>query len=122
MQTEGVAFPAKTMHVRRLSLLAMLAVGAYLRLWHLGSQIPFDDEWHAITFVLEHDFWFLLTHYTRLGANSVPHNLYLWLALHTVGLSEWSIALPSLAAGILLLWYYPRWVWEQFGALSLIHI
>jgi hypothetical protein len=97
-------------------LLAVVALGAYLRLWHLGAQIPFDDEWHAIAYVIEHDVGYLLGHASRLGANSVPHNLYLRLAYRTVGLSEWSIAFPSLATGLLLLWCYPRWVWQRLGA------
>jgi hypothetical protein len=97
-------------------LLLLVAFGACLRLWHLGSQIPLDDEWHAIAYVLDHDFGFLLGRATRLGANSVPHNLYLRAALRSVGLSEWSVALPSLVAGILLLWHYPRWVRQRFGA------
>jgi hypothetical protein len=108
--------PKKTAQGRNLVLLAMLAAGAYLRLWHIAGQIPFDDEWHAISFVVDHDHGYLLTHSTRVGANSVPQNLYLRLAFQTIGLSEWSIVLPSLAAGILLLWYYPRWVWDRLGA------
>jgi hypothetical protein len=107
---------AKRVSSRTLMLSAILAVGAYLRLWHLGSQIPFDDEWHAIAYVVDHDLGYLFTHYTRLGANSVPHNLYLRLAYRTIGLSEWSIAFPSLLCGILLLWFYPRWVWDRCGA------
>jgi len=107
---------AKMLSSRTLILSAILVVGAWLRLWHLGSQIPFDDEWHAISYVVDHDLAYLFTHYTRLGANSVPHNLYLRLAYRTIGLSEWSIALPSLLGGILLLWYYPRWLWDRCGA------
>src|SRR5512140_682813 len=79
-----------------LWLLGIVVVAAYLRLWHLGSQIPFDDEWHALAYIVQHDVGFLLTHYSRLGANSVPNNVYLRLAHDTVGLSEWSIVLPSL--------------------------
>jgi hypothetical protein len=108
--------PAKRFSTRTLILSAILAVGAWLRLWRLGSQIPFDDEWHAISYVVDHDLGYLLTHFTRLGANSVPHNLYLRLAHQTIGLSEWSIAFPSLLCGLLLLWFFPRWVWERCGA------
>jgi predicted membrane-bound mannosyltransferase len=108
--------PTKLLSPRALVLSAILAVGAWLRLWHLGSPIPFDDEWHAIAYVVDHDLGYLFTHYTRLGANSVPHNLYLRLAYRTIGLSEWSIAFPSLLCGILLLWFYPRWVWDRCGA------
>jgi MFS family permease len=96
-------------------LACLTAVGAYLRLWHVGSQIPFDDEWHSLAYIVDHDLDFLLTHYTRLGANSVLHNLYLRLAFQTVGLDEWSIALPSLVAGILLVWIFPRWLAKRLG-------
>jgi len=110
------SIPSPPARAQGFLLLAVLALGAALRLWNLGSQIPFDDEWHAIRYVLDHGLAYLFTHYSRLGANSVPHNLYLRLMLDTFGLSEWSIVFPSLIAGILLLWYYPRWVGQHFGA------
>jgi hypothetical protein len=114
---EDQSLPARGADAKmeRVLLFLLVALGAYLRLWHLGSQIPLDDEWHAIGFALDQDFWSLASPHTRLGANSVPYNLYLWLAAQTVGLSELTIALPSSLAGILLLWYYPRWVRERFG-------
>lgn len=116
MGEQDSSLPSPPTRAQGLLLLAILAFGAYLRLWNLGSQIPFDDEWHAIRYVLDHGLAYLFMHYSRLGANSVPHNLYLRLMLDTFGLSEWSIVFPSLAAGILLLWYYPRWVAQHFGA------
>ena len=101
-------------------LLGLAALGAYLRLWRIGSQIPFDDEWQSLAYIVRHDLGFLLTHYPGLGANSVPHNLYLRLAFQTVGLSEWSMALPSLLAGILLVWLFPRWLAKRLGLVAAI--
>ena len=99
-------------------LLACLVLGTILRLRGLGSQIPMDDEWHGLDFALSRDLWFLFTHFSRAGANSVPFNLYLRALLRTFGWTELSIALPSLLAGIGLLWVFPRWVWRRFGALT----
>lgn len=99
----------------RASLVGIVALAAALRTWHVGSQIPFDDEWHALAYVAEHDLGFLITHYTRLGANSIPYNLYLRLVQQTVGLSEWSIVLPSLLSGVLLVAMVSHWVWDRLG-------
>ncbi len=100
------------------ALLACLLLGAYLR-WHgLAGQIPIDDEWHGLDFALSRDFWFLFTHFSRAGANSVPFNLYLRALLGSLGWSEITIALPSLVAGIALLWVFPRWVSRRFGVVA----
>ena len=103
-----------------LALVACLALGAFLRLHGLRDQIPMDDEWHGLDFALSRDLWFLFTHFSRAGANSVPFNLYLRALLHTFGWTEVSIALPSLLAGLGLLWVFPRWVWRRFGTLSAV--
>ena len=125
-ETSAPATAASAPGIRRTGLvvgawlLGLAALGAYLRLWRIGSQIPFDDEWHALAYIVRHDLGFLLTHYTRTGANSVPHNLYLRLAFQTVGLSEWSIALPSLVTGVLLVWLFPRWLAKRLGLVAAI--
>jgi predicted membrane-bound mannosyltransferase len=93
-----------------------VALGAWLRWRGLAWQIPFDDEWHALDFALTRDLPFLFTHYSRLGANSVPQNLYLRALLMTWGWTEISIVLPSVLAGVGLVWFFPRWIARRFGA------
>jgi hypothetical protein len=103
----------------RIVVLASIAVaGAWLRGHHLAQQIPIDDEWHGLDFALSSDAWFLLTHFSRAGANSVPYNVYLRVLLSSLGWSEVTIVLPSLVGGILLLWVFPSWVWRRFGAVT----
>lgn len=105
--------------ILRLAVLASIAVGgAWLRLHDLRGQIPIDDEWHALDFALSRDAWFLFTHFSRAGANSVPYNVYLRALLASVGWGEVGIVLPSLVGGIALLWLFPSWVWRRFGAVS----
>ncbi|HEX7506204.1 MAG TPA: DUF6541 family protein [Polyangia bacterium] len=101
-------------------LVACLALGGFLRLRGLRSQIPLDDEWHGLDFALSRDLWFLFTHFSRAGANSIPFNLYLRALLDTFGWTEVSIVLPSLLAGLGLLWVFPRWVCRRFGALAAV--
>jgi len=98
-----------------LGLGACLALGIVLRVFRVGAQIPLDDEWHGLDFALSRDGWFLFTHFSRAGANSIPFNLYLRALLVTVGWTEWTMALPSILAGIGLVWVFPRWVWRRFG-------
>jgi hypothetical protein len=105
--------------VPRIVVLAVIALGgAWLRVHDLARQIPIDDEWHGLDFALSRDVWFLLTHFSRAGANSVPYNVYLRLLLSSVGWNEVTIVLPSLVGGIALLWYFPSWVWRRVGAVS----
>jgi hypothetical protein len=98
-----------------LALWALTLVGAWLRCRGIASQIPFDDEWHALDFTLSRDAWFIFTHFSRLGANSVPHDLYLRALLSSFGWTETSIVLPSLFSGIALVYCFPRWVARRFG-------
>ena len=98
-----------------LVMVLLLLLGALFRLRGLGGQIPIDDEWHGLDFALTRSVWFLFTHFSRAGANSVPFNLYLRTMLDSFGWNEVSIALPSLLAGVALLWIFPRWVSRRFG-------
>ncbi len=100
-------------------MLALIAfLGAWLRVHDLGRQIPIDDEWHGLDFALSRDAWFLLTHFSRAGANSVPYNVYLRVLLSSFGWNEVTIVLPSLVGGIVLLWVLPSWVWRRVGPVS----
>jgi hypothetical protein len=97
----------------RLCLILLLVVGAVLRLWHWSSQILLDDEWHTLNFVFNRsliDVFFQ----QGLGANSIPVNVYSWIALHTQGWSEPVLRFPSLVAGISALVILPllaRRIW-----------
>ena len=99
-----------------IALFACMVFGAVLRIRNVASQIPIDDEWHGLDIAISRDLWFLFTHFSRAGANSIPWNLYLRAALRTVGWNEVTIVLPSLLAGVGLLWVFPRWVARRFGA------
>lgn len=95
-----------------LLALAGVAAGAWLRAHQLGTQVLIDDEWHAVNRLLVADTGQILT---RLGYAdySIPMTVYFrWLYEHR-GLSEWSMHVPSLAAGIALLaagpWLLRRW-------------
>jgi hypothetical protein len=105
-------------NLRIIVLAFIAALGAWLRMHDLGRQIPIDDEWHGLDFALSRDAWFLLTHFSRAGANSVPYNVYLRVLLSSAGWSETTIVLPSLLGGIALLWFFPNWVWRRFGVMS----
>ena len=81
-----------------------ILAGLVFRLYGLSGQIPVDDEWHSLNFVLDQSFWGVLTTH-GLGANCIPQNIVNWLLLHTVGWSEMTLFLPSVlcgAAGLLL--------------------
>lgn len=84
-------------------------IGIFLRLYGLSGQIPLDDEWHSLNFVLDKSFWAVLTTH-GLGANCIPQNILNWILLHTVGWSELTLFLPSVLCGITGLLLFPRLV------------
>lgn len=83
-----------------------LLIGTFLRLYMASEQILLDDEWHAIDFVTDKSFGYLLTHF-GISANCIPINLYSLLLLKTVGWSELALRIPSLCSGILFLALFP---------------
>ena len=83
-------------------LVLALGFGVWLRWNQLGSQIPLDDEWHALNKLLRSDAADIATHF-GLADYSIPLTLYFrFLYLHG-GLGEWGMRLPMLLAGIGLL-------------------
>ena len=84
-----------------------VVVGVFLRLYLISDQVLLDDEWHALDFSINHSLWYLLTHFSRTGANTIPLNAYVRLLLISAGWSEFMLILPSLVAGIAGLLLFP---------------
>jgi len=83
--------------------------GTILRFYLISRQILIDDEWHAINYVIDRSFQYVLMHHA-LGGNSIPMDLYHWFLLNTFGWSELSLRAPSLIAGVLSLVVFPVFV------------
>ncbi len=81
-----------------LAALALLA-GAWLRLDRLGTQIVIDDEWHALVKIVRAPMQDIVTH-LDYADYSIPLAIYLRWMQDTVGLTEWTLHLPMLVAGI----------------------
>ena len=83
-----------------LCLLAAFAVGAFLRLDQILSQVLLDDEWHLV-----HQ----LTYYspkhmaTSLGSADfgIPLALFYWVLMQWFAISELTLRLPMIVAGLL---------------------
>ena len=89
-----------------------IAVGAFLRVWQLGTQILLDDEWHAIHKLIASDYRHIATHF-GLADYCIPLTLlYKFFALHG-GLTELKMHALPLLAGVALLvvafWLPRRW-------------
>ncbi len=82
--------------------MAFLA-GVFLRLRNLDAQFLLDDEWHSLMLATRHDLGWIATHFA-FAANSIPFNLYARATLLTTGWTEWILRLPSIIAGLGLLW------------------
>ena len=103
-QAAGRAHPAAPWH---LLLLAAFLAGTALRLWQLDIQVLIDDEWHAIHKLLAAGPADIVTHF-GFADYSIPLTLYYQALYRTIGLSEWGMHVPPLAAGIALMIAGPR--------------
>jgi len=87
---------------------SILAFGVWLRFWRVGSFQVFADEIHTIQCASEKSFLWNVTHFASNDA-CIPYTLYNKLLLETIGLTELTLRLPAVLAGILLLgvvfWY-----------------
>jgi hypothetical protein len=106
----GAGSPRRFNALRGEELLVLaVLVGVALRLHQLGSQVIADDEWHALDLLgsqRSYPFRSILMHF---GTDDVciPLTLYYKLASVTVGISEWVVRMPSLAAGLASLVVFP---------------
>lgn len=82
--------------------LGALAGGAWLRIHGVGSQFIIDDEWHALHKVLRADMLDIVTH-LDYADYSIPLTVYLRWLHDTIGITEWGMHAPMLAAGIALI-------------------
>lgn len=98
-----------------LVLAAAFILGTVLRLWNLGPQVMSDDELHAVRAALAHPLSKILVTYQRTD-NTIPltalYRVFLDLG---VKLSEWTVRLPILVSGLLLLAAAPLWAARRLG-------
>ena len=98
-----------------LVLAAAFLLGAVLRLWNLGPQVMSDDELHAVRAALAHPLSKILVTYQRTD-NTIPltalYRVFLDLG---VKLSEWTVRLPIVISGLLLLAAAPLWAARRLG-------
>lgn len=82
--------------------IALATIGLFLRGWQLRRQILIDDEWHALHKLLSASYADIASHF-GLADYCIPLTLY-YRALFDAGmLSEWSMHLPPLLAGLALM-------------------
>jgi hypothetical protein len=84
----------------------MLLAGAWLRIAQLRSQMLIDDEWHAVRMLVRNGYAEIATRF-GLADHSIPLTLYYRWLYDRAALSEWSMHLPLLLAGLGLLLLAP---------------
>lgn len=100
---------------RALPVLAAFLLGALLRLWNLGPQVMSDDELHAVRAALGNPVSSILVTYQRTD-NTIPLTaIYRVLLDCGVKLTEWTVRLPAVISGLLLLAVAPLWAARRFG-------
>jgi uncharacterized membrane protein len=112
--------PGMTNNLRKnpsflLAMGCVFAVGAYLRLNTLSSQILLDDEWHSINEVIGKNYTDVLTQFNPHDNFSLPFAIYNLALYHTFGWSEFTLRLPVILAGLLSLIFLPLLVKKTFN-------
>lgn len=97
-----------------LGWVVALSAALYLRLWQLPQQLLADDEWHAVNKLLSAAGYRDIFTSFGLADHCIPLTLlYAWLA-NQGWLTEWSMRLPLLMAGMALVIVLPllvrRWL------------
>ena len=99
---------------------AAVLVGTALRAWRLPTQIPVDDEWHALHRVVDSSYGEIALSFGFVD-HCIPLTLFYKLAADTTGLGDVAFRAPTLLAGIALLIVAP-WLlrdrltpWTQAG-------
>lgn len=98
-----------------LLLPAAVLVGSALRLYQIGLQILGGDEWNSIRHSIYYSFSDVFTQF-NIADNCVPLTAYYKVLLETVGLDDWGIRIPPLAAGIASLILFPLIIRSACGA------
>jgi len=91
-----------------------ILTGGFLRLYRIGSQIIWDDEWHGIYTAAFNPLKYIFTHF-HLNDNCIPLTIYYRIMLDSIGLNEIIIRLPQLLSGILMLLIFPLIVKKLFN-------
>lgn len=92
----------------------VLIIGVVLRVHDIASQIVADDEMHSLRELKSHSASYIATHFFPTDI-STPLALLQQLIGRLVGLSEVTARLPSLVAGIALLFLAAAWARGRFG-------
>ncbi len=85
-----------------LLAIGFATVGMFLRVWQLRRQILIDDEWHALHKLLASGYADIASHF-GLADYCIPLTLYFRTLFDGGMLSEWSMHLPPLLAGLALM-------------------
>lgn len=96
-----------------------VAVGLYLRLDSLSTQLLLDDEWHSIGFARHHTLGWLWTNFAGPSATAIPMNMYQRAVLCLFGWNELLIRLPNLACGLVMVVALP-WVLRRIASLNVV--
>jgi len=102
-------------HAEFAIFLAVVAVGTFLRCDRIAAQIVADDEFHSLQAMLAGSPRYIATHFF-LYSNSTPQTLLQMAIGRSVGISELTLRLPMLAAGVASLVLLPLWARRLVGS------
>lgn len=101
--------------VRLLLGVAIVLLGAWLRLDQFMVQVVTDDEWHALTQLAAGRSPAQIALSFGLADYSIPLTLLYGWEAEVFGLSELGMRWPQMLAGLLLLPLFPLWAARRFG-------
>ncbi len=89
-----------------IAFFAAIAVGAFLRLSQITAQVLVGDEWHPVHQLTYYSLKHIATSFGNADY-SIPLVLYYWPQMKHFGVSELSLRLPMIVAGLLTLIAFP---------------
>lgn len=87
----------------------------YLRVWNISGQIVMDDEMHALRAIQHDSLLFIFSHFYIADVCTPLALIYKFIS-NTIGLSEFTMRLPSLIFGLGLVIAFPLFVWRVIDA------
>jgi hypothetical protein len=98
-------------------LLTILLVGLYLRCQQWSMQVLLDDEWHAVHKLLSSGYAEIARSF-GIADYSIPLTIFYKALAGTVGLNEWLMRAPMLAAGMAAPIAFTFWSIRRFDSIA----
>jgi len=97
------------------ALVLIVLLATFIRVWRVNDMLVFADEIHSLHCAVHHGYGWILTHFAKSDA-CIPLTFYNKLMMEVSALTEWTMRMPSIIAGNLLLIFLSFFVFRYLSA------